>query len=154
LWPHLSGRDNIFLPWRYAAQAGRLSERELSELFGRLDLGHLINKLPAEMSGGERQRIALARAFALKPRVLLLDEPSSALDARHALDVANLINKIKQEGTVIVCATHNLGFASRISDRSIFLEDGRIITEDTWPALAKAKSEAVQSFLEVNAFQA
>jgi ABC-type polar amino acid transport system ATPase subunit len=153
LWPHLSGRENVLLPWQLATTARRMPEAELEWLFGRMDLSPLLAKLPSEMSGGERQRIAIARAVALRPQVLLLDEPSSALDARHAIDLSDLLNELKKRGTIIICATHNLGFGARIADRFLFVEQGKIIAGGPWNELAATRHEAVQAFLSLNAFK-
>jgi ABC-type polar amino acid transport system ATPase subunit len=153
LWPHLSGRANVLLPWRAATTERRMSEAELEWLFNRMDLTHILEKLPSEMSGGERQRIAVTRAVALGPQVLLLDEPSSALDARHAIDLSDLLNELKRRGTLIICATHNLGFGARIADRFLFVDQGRIIASGAWNELATASNQVVQAFLSLNAFK-
>jgi ABC-type polar amino acid transport system ATPase subunit len=153
LWPHLSGRDNIFLPWRLTETNQRMPERELERLFDRMDLLPLLEKLPSEMSGGERQRIAVTRAVALGPEVLLLDEPSSALDARHAIDLSDLLNDLKRRGTIIICSTHNLGFGARIADRFVFIDQGKITASGAWNELSAPSNEALQAFLTLNAFK-
>jgi len=96
-------------------------------------LAHLAERPARVLSGGEQQRIALARAWALEPRILFLDEPTASLDPAAAREVERIVSDIHQAGTTIVMTTHNLGQARRLADEIIFLHQGRI-TERT-PAI-------------------
>lgn len=151
LWPHLTGRGNIMLALRSRAGEHRKSTRELQDIFERLEVSNLLDKHPAHMSGGERQRIALARAIALRPKVLFLDEPSAALDGKQALAVGELLNELKAAGTAIVCITHNLGFASRVADRYAFIDRGAIVSEGDWSALRTDPHEVLKAYISMYA---
>jgi len=100
------------------------------EALARVGLEHLASRPARVLSGGEQQRIALARAWALEPRVLFLDEPTASLDPAAAAEVERVIGEIHASGTKIVLTTHNLGFARRAADDIVFLERGRV-TEHT-----------------------
>jgi ABC-type polar amino acid transport system ATPase subunit len=151
LWPHLSGGENILLPWRSRGPSRRFSEGALATLFQALEIEHLIDRLPSQMSGGQRQRVALARAIALRPKILLLDEPSAALDARRSLALLSLLHDLKADGTALVMVTHSLGFAAQIADNYAFLHDGGIQAEGPWSSIGATKSEPLQAYLKLNA---
>jgi tungstate transport system ATP-binding protein len=127
----------------FAAQERRSRARESIE---RVGLAHLSSRPARVLSGGEQQRLALARAWALRPRVLFLDEPTASLDPSAAGEVERVIGEIHAAGTAIVATTHNLGFARRLADEILFLHEGRL-TEQT-PAErffhAPASAEAAQ----------
>lgn len=131
LFPHMTVLDNVVLgavrahgvPRKEAAERGR----ELLERFG---LGGRENDRPDQLSGGQQQRVALTRAFAGRPRALLLDEVTSALDPELVGDVLETVRNLKQEGMTMVIATHEMGFAREVADRVAFLHEGRIVEED------------------------
>ena len=129
---------NGFAPRERAARA--------AESIERVGLAHVASRPARVLSGGEQQRLALARAWALRPRVLFLDEPTASLDPSAASEVERVIGEIHAAGTAIVATTHNLGFARRIADQILFLHEGRL-TEQT-PADrffdAPASAEAAQ----------
>jgi tungstate transport system ATP-binding protein len=100
------------------------------EAIERVGLAHLAARQARVLSGGEQQRLALARAWALKPRVIFLDEPTASLDPAAAAEVERLIGEIHAAGTAIVMTTHHLGLARRIADEVLFLHEGRL-TEQT-----------------------
>ena len=106
-----------------AGDARRKAAREAIE---RVGLGHLADRAARVLSGGEQQRIAVARAWALKPRVLFLDEPTASLDPAAATEVERVVREIHANGTAIVLTTHNLGLARRAADEIVFLHQGRI----------------------------
>jgi ABC-type polar amino acid transport system ATPase subunit len=120
-------------------------------MFSKLEIVELLDRKPTQMSGGQRQRVALARAFALQPRVLLLDEPSSALDARRSLNLAEVLQELKASGVTIVMVTHNLGFADKVADRFAFVGGGRIVEKGAWATLSHARDEALKEYLKLNA---
>ncbi|MCX7170245.1 MAG: ATP-binding cassette domain-containing protein [Proteobacteria bacterium] len=109
-------------------QAERQLRAEVA--LARVGLGHLAERPARVLSGGEQQRIALARAWALEPRILFLDEPTASLDPGAAREVERIVTEIHRAGTTIVMTTHNLGQARRLADEIIFLHQGRI-TERT-----------------------
>src|SRR5690349_4530094 len=104
-----------------------LRAREAIEAVG---LSHLADRQARVLSGGEQQRIALARAWALKPRLLYLDEPTASLDPAAAAEVERIVGRIHASGTSVVMTTHNLGLARRFADEIVFLHEGRV-TERT-----------------------
>jgi tungstate transport system ATP-binding protein len=100
------------------------------QVLGAVGLSHLASRQARVLSGGEQQRLALARAWALQPRLLYLDEPTASLDPAAAAEVESVIAEIHRGGTAIVFTTHNLGAARRLSEEIVFLHEGRI-TERT-----------------------
>lgn len=126
LIPTLNGTDNILLPLYLDRQNVRESRAELRELAEFLHISHLLSAMPATMSGGERQRIAIARAMLHHPTVLFLDEPTGSLDSRSANQVMELLRALNQEkGITVLQVTHSVigaGYGSRI----VRIRDGRI----------------------------
>ena len=119
------------------------------EALGRVGLAHISERPARVLSGGEQQRLALARAWALNPQILFLDEPTASLDPGAAKDVERVIAEIANTGCKIVMVTHSLGQASRIADEILFLHRGRV-TEYT-PAnifFASPRSPEAASFLK------
>ncbi|APV48822.1 ABC transporter ATP-binding protein [Betaproteobacteria bacterium GR16-43] len=97
------------------------------EALERVGLSHLAHRQARVLSGGEQQRLALARASALRPRVLFLDEPTSSLDPTASADVERIVGEIRAGGTAIVMTTHNLGLAKRVAGEILFLHAGRLV---------------------------
>lgn len=149
LFPHLSALENIVLPLvevhHWERNAAHARAEEVVERFGMK--AHL-SKRPAEMSGGQQQRIALARAMAHSPATLLLDEPTSALDPEMKAEVLDLIEDLCRSGQRIVLSTHEMGFARQCADTVVFLSGGRV--EECGPAkdaFDHPRSETVRQFL-------
>jgi polar amino acid transport system ATP-binding protein len=95
-----------------------------------MDMAEKRDAFPAALSGGQSQRVAIARALAMDPKVLFFDEPTSALDPIMVREVVTLINRLYLDGVTILCVTHDLALAKYVSDRVIFLEQGRVYDED------------------------
>jgi polar amino acid transport system ATP-binding protein len=130
LFPHLSVLDNITLgPRRSLRRSRQTSEERALELLERFGLAEKARAYPDSLSGGQQQRVAVIRAMAMKPRLLLLDEITSALDPMLVGDVLEVIRELKQEGMTIVMATHEMVFAREIGDRIVFLDGGGIVEE-------------------------
>ena len=140
LWPHLTLRENITL-------SKKMSEAEIEELISAFDMGVFIDRYPNQTSLGQRQRAALARAIALKPRYLLLDEVTSALDIEQVEAVAKYLDKLKSNGTGIVAVTHLLHFAKRISDQIVFMDKGRVIEIGGKEILSDPKETRTKEFI-------
>jgi tungstate transport system ATP-binding protein len=102
-------------------------KRRAWECLERVGLAHVAQRAARVLSGGEQQRLALARAWALRPQVLFLDEPTASLDPSAARDVEAIVQSIHEAGTKIVMSTHNLGQARRIADEILFLHGGRLV---------------------------
>jgi putative ABC transport system ATP-binding protein len=123
LIPGLSALQNVELPMLWTGKTDSPRARELLEKVG---LGHRINHTPRELSGGEMQRVAVARALSNKPKLLLADEPTANLDTRTRDDIFGLLRELNAGGLTVVLATHDTEIAGR-SDRVIRLDEGRVI---------------------------
>ncbi len=100
--------------------------RRVSEVLGRVGLAHRARDSARHLSGGERQRLALARAWAVRPRLLMLDEPTAALDPTATEAVERIVREIRTDGSKILMTTHNLGQAMRLADDIVFIDAGRV----------------------------
>jgi polar amino acid transport system ATP-binding protein len=130
LFPHLTVLENICLAPRLVHGRSReQAERRAHELLDRIGLDGRAGSYPDRLSGGQQQRVAIVRAVATEPRVLLLDEVTSALDPTLVAEVLGLVRELAGQGRTIVMATHELGFARRLADRVCMLAEGTIIEE-------------------------
>ncbi len=127
LFPHLTVGKNIMLAPRLVkaqdANAGAAAARQLLE---RVGLAEKFDAWPDELSGGQQQRVAIARALAMQPGVLLCDEITSALDPELVGEVLKVVESLAQEGMTLLMVTHEMSFARRVSDRVIFMHQGRV----------------------------
>ena len=127
LFSHLSVLDNITLALRHVKKMDRKQADEIAlDWLSRIGLGDRGDSFPDKISGGQQQRAAIIRAVALEPKVLLLDEVTSALDPELVGEVLDLVRELKSGGTTILMATHELSFAREVADWVIFLENGEI----------------------------
>lgn len=131
LWPHMSSLDNVALALRH--QHGRMQAKELArDWLARVGLMGLGERYPAELSGGQQQRVALARALALEPRLVLLDEPLSALDTHTHAELRNLLRQLSVEHDfTAVHVTHNAEEALSLADNLVVMHNGRIVQAGT-----------------------
>jgi len=128
LFPHLTALQNVVLGDRYAHGASREEARERAgRLFARFGLEGREDERPDDLSGGQQQRVAIARAFAGRPRALLLDEVTSALDPELVGEVLQAVRDLKEEGVTMLIATHEMSFAREVADLVAFLHEGRIL---------------------------
>jgi polar amino acid transport system ATP-binding protein len=128
LFPHLSVIDNVLLAPSRAHGFDREEAAESArELLRRFGLGDRERDYPDRLSGGQQQRVALVRALATRPRALLLDEITSALDPELVGEVLEVVRELKEEGMTMLIATHEMGFARDVADEVCFLHDGRIL---------------------------
>jgi ABC-type polar amino acid transport system ATPase subunit len=148
LWPHLKIRDNILLPARLRKDPEM--DRMFTELIEELDLGDALDRFPSEISGGERQRSAVARALILRPRYLFLDEPTSASDVEHADALGNrLCEMARRESATIFLVTHMLGLARKVSDFLMFMEAGAVLARGGPDLLSSTENERVARFVSI-----
>jgi polar amino acid transport system ATP-binding protein len=134
LFPHLSVLDNVTLAPRVVHGVARpKAEADALALLERIGLADKARDYPDRLSGGQQQRTAIVRALAVRPRVLLLDEVTSALDPELVGEVLALVRELKDQGMTILMATHEMGFAKQVADRVCFL-DGGVILEEGPPA--------------------
>ncbi|MCA3300913.1 MAG: ATP-binding cassette domain-containing protein [Roseomonas sp.] len=127
LLPHLSAWDNVALPLRLAGRAEAAIRQDVNEILDWLNLAAKAGRGPAELSGGEQQRIAIARAIITRPALLIADEPTSELDVFEARRLIALFAEMNRLGTAIVVATHSEDLPARHPARVITLSEGRII---------------------------
>lgn len=119
------------------------------EMLTKVNMQDYQDKYPHQLSGGQKQRVAIARALSLSPRVLFFDEPTSALDPELTREFLLLVRGFAQEGITMCMVTHDIDFAKRVSDRMIFVEDGRIVEEGlSSELLAKPQHTRTREFLE------
>jgi glutamate/aspartate transport system ATP-binding protein len=132
LFPHLSIQENLTL-----AQIKVLKRNKTEAInYGlkyleRVGLTNQKDKFPGQLSGGQQQRVAIARALSMDPIVMLFDEPTSSLDPEMVGEVLDVIVKLANEGMTMVCVTHEMGFAKKVSDRVIFMDEGKIVEDCT-----------------------
>jgi polar amino acid transport system ATP-binding protein len=128
LFPHLSALDNVALaPVRSHGVARAEAEAHARELLARFGLQGREHDHPDRLSGGQQQRVAIARALATRPRALLLDEVTSALDPELVGEVLSVVRELAAGGMTMLIATHEMGFAREVADQVCFLHDGLIL---------------------------
>ena len=127
LFAHLPALENIILaPVQVLRQTRADAERKAVALLDSLGVAHRAGALPHELSGGEAQRVAIARALAVEPRVLLMDEPTAALDAGRRGDLGEVLRSLASGGRTVIVATHDEEFVRSVADRRIALRDGSV----------------------------
>jgi polar amino acid transport system ATP-binding protein len=150
LFPHLSVLDNVVLgPARAQGMARAEAVSRAREMLERFGLGGRASDYPDRLSGGQQQRVAIVRALATRPRALLLDEITSALDPELVGEVLALVRELKEEGMTMLIATHEMGFAREIADSVCFLEAGVILEHGPPERIFRAPQHArTRQFLE------
>jgi polar amino acid transport system ATP-binding protein len=127
LFPHLSvGRNIMLAPTLVKARSAQDAEAQARQLLARVGLAEKVDAMPDQLSGGQQQRVAIARALAMEPQVLLCDEITSALDPELVGEVLRVVESLAQEGMTLMMVTHEMGFARKVSDRVIFMHQGRV----------------------------
>jgi polar amino acid transport system ATP-binding protein len=143
LFPHMSVLDNITLsPIRVHKVSKTQARDEAMTLLRRFDLADKADQYPDRLSGGQQQRVAIIRSIAVKPRLLLLDEVTSALDPVLVNEVLSIVRDLKADGMAMVLATHEMGFATQVADEVCFLKDGNIIERGPASQVISAPQEA------------
>ena len=130
LFPHLSVTENLTLAQMKVL--GRSKDEAIKrglKYLDRVGLSAHKDKFPGQLSGGQQQRVAIARALSMDPIVMLFDEPTSALDPEMVGEVLDVMVQLAQEGMTMMCVTHEMGFARKVSHRVIFMDQGRIIED-------------------------
>jgi polar amino acid transport system ATP-binding protein len=149
LFPHMNVLANVTLaPTRALGVPREQAVEEARALLGRFGLSDKERDYPDRLSGGQQQRVAIVRALAMRPRIMLLDEVTSALDPELVAEVLDVIRELAASGMTMVIATHEMGFARDIANRVCFLEDGLIVEEAPPGELfSQPKDERTQRFL-------
>ena len=130
LFPHLSILDNIILaPTKLKLQSRAEATENAMNLLRRVGLQDKAKNYPRQLSGGQQQRIAIVRALAMNPDVMLFDEPTSALDPEMVGEVLDVMKQLAEDGMTMVVVTHDMGFAREVADRAVFMDGGVIVEE-------------------------
>ena len=151
LFPHLSVTENLTLA--QIKVMGRSKDEALQRGLKMLDrVGLMVHKdkFPGQLSGGQQQRVAIARALSMDPIVMLFDEPTSALDPEMVGEVLDVMVQLANEGMTMMCVTHEMGFARKVSHRVIFMDAGKIVedcTKESFFGDAEARSPRAKDFL-------
>ena len=150
LFPHMSVLKNITeAPVHVLKQDKAQAEQTAMELLGKMGLADKANEYPCNLSGGQQQRVSIARALALNPELLFFDEPTSALDPELTGEILKVIKSLAEEKMTMVIVTHEMQFASEISDRIIFMDGGYVIENGTPDEVFNnSQNERTRQFLE------
>jgi len=150
LFPHMTALENVAFGPRKARKRSKAEATDAARmLLDKVGLAEFEDKLPGQLSGGQQQLVAIARALAVEPKVRLFDEPTSALDPEMIGEVLDVMKSIaKDSGMTMVVVTHEMGFAAQVGNRLIFMDDGRIVEEGKPGEVMKnPKSERLKDFL-------
>ena len=150
LFGHLSVLDNLTLaPIRARGMVRKEAQDLAMEYLARVDIAEQAHKFPSQLSGGQQQRVAIARSLCMRPRIMHFDEPTSALDPEMLQEVLGVMEGLASDGMTMLCVTHEMGFARRVADRVVFMDQGCLV-EDAPPAqfFSAPRSERCRSFLE------
>lgn len=132
LFPHLTIQKNITLaPVKLKLMTQAEADEKASMLLKKVGLSDKAKQYPGQLSGGQKQRIAIARALAMNPDVMLFDEPTSALDPEMVGEVLALMRELAEDGMTMVVVTHEMGFAREVASRVMFMDEGKIMEENT-----------------------
>ena len=150
LFPHLTILDNLTLApiWVHNETKEESKEKAL-KLLDRVGIKDQAEKYPNQLSGGQQQRVAIARSLCTNPKIMLFDEPTSALDPEMISEVLDVMIELAREGITMICVTHEMGFARKVANRIIFMDDGQIVEEnDPENFFNNAESDRLQLFLD------
>ncbi len=132
LFPHMTALENVAEGPVTVLGMNRVdATRRARALLEKVGVAQRADQLPRRLSGGQQQRVAIARALALEPKIMLFDEPTSALDPELRAEVLDTMRQLATEGMTMVIVTHEMGFAKRVADRTIFIDEGVIVEEGT-----------------------
>ena len=132
LYPHMTAIQNIMLaPVKVRGLARKKAKERAMSLLERVGLADKSDMFPIQLSGGEQQRVAIARSMAMEPRIMLFDEPTSALDPELINEVLEVMTSLTNEGITMIVITHEMGFAQRVADRVVFMDKGEILEIET-----------------------
>ena len=149
LFPHMSITENLTIGQIKVLNRSKDEARDKGlKLLDRVGLKAHANKFPGELSGGQQQRVAIARALAMDPICMLFDEPTSALDPEMINEVLDVMVELAKEGMTMMCVTHEMGFARKVANRVIFMDQGKIVEDATKEDFfGTPRSERAQQFL-------
>ena len=132
LFPHLTALENCTLAPMWVKKMPKAAAEALAmQYLERVHIPDQANKYPGQLSGGQQQRVAIARALTMEPRIMLFDEPTSALDPEMIKEVLETMVGLAEEGMTMLCVTHEMGFARKVANRVIFMDQGQIVEQNT-----------------------
>lgn len=132
LFPHLTVLENCTLAPIWVRKVPKAEAEETAmEFLERVKIPEQAKKYPGQLSGGQQQRVAIARSLCMRPNIMLFDEPTSALDPEMIKEVLDTMVSLAEEGITMLCVTHEMGFAKKVADRVIFMDEGEIIESNT-----------------------
>ncbi len=149
LFPHMTILGNMTLaPIHLLRKSKEEAEAKAISLLRRVGLGDRASAYPSQLSGGQKQRVAIVRALMMEPEVMLFDEPTSALDPEMVGEVLEVMKELASEGMTMVVVTHEMGFAKEVGSRVIFMDEGKILEQNTPEALfSNPENPRLQDFL-------
>ena len=128
LFPHLTVMENCLLAPMSVRNTSRKEALTLAQRYlEKVKIPDQADKYPSQLSGGQQQRVAIARALCMQPRIMLFDEPTSALDPEMINEVLETMEELAREGMTMICVTHEMGFARKVADRVVFMDQGQIV---------------------------
>ena len=150
LFPHMSVLKNVALgPVRVLGMPPKKAMEQAAALIARVGLADKADTMPSRLSGGQQQRVAIARALAMKPKAMLFDEVTSALDPELVAEVLDVMRQLMQEGMTMVIVTHEMAFAQAFAHRALFMAEGEIVEQGEPARLFQdPQSKRLQSFLK------
>ncbi|MBN9551654.1 MAG: amino acid ABC transporter ATP-binding protein, partial [Alphaproteobacteria bacterium] len=132
LFPHLTILENCTLAPIWVRKMPKKQAEEIAMHFlKRVKIPEQANKYPGQLSGGQQQRVAIARSLCMNPRIMLFDEPTSALDPEMIKEVLETMVGLAEEGMTMLCVNHEMGFARKVANRVIFMDQGQIVEQNT-----------------------
>ena len=149
LFPHLTVIDNLMLAPKLVRKTPKAENRKKAmRLLERVKIPEQADKWPSQLSGGQQQRVAIARALCMNPEIILFDEPTSALDPEMISEVLDVMVSLAESGMTMLCVTHEMGFARKIANRVMFMDEGEIIEQnEPEEFFNNPKSERTKLFL-------
>ncbi|WNC12697.1 amino acid ABC transporter ATP-binding protein [Brevibacillus brevis] len=150
LFPHMTVLNNLtYAPIKVKGMSKAEAESKARELLGRVGLSDKADVYPSRLSGGQKQRVAIARSLVMEPQIMLFDEPTSALDPEMVKEVLEVMKGLAHTGMTMAIVTHEMRFAEEVSDRILFIDNGKLV-EETPPQefFRSPKSERAKQFLE------
>jgi glutamate/aspartate transport system ATP-binding protein len=149
LFPHMSAIENVKLgQLKVLGRSPAEAEEKANALLERVGLSEHAKKYPSQLSGGQQQRVAIARGLAMNPIAMLFDEPTSALDPEMINDVLDVMVELAQEGMTMIVVTHEMGFAQKVANRVVFMDEGKIVEDSPKDEFfGSPRSDRAQLFL-------
>ena len=131
LFPHLTILENLTLAPTWVKKVPKKEANDMAMGYlERVKIAQQAHKYPNQLSGGQQQRVAIARCLCMNPKIMLFDEPTSALDPEMISEVLDVMTELADSGITMVCVTHEMGFAKKVADRVIFMDEGQIVEEN------------------------